>query len=456
MNIKKVILAVFSVAVILTMTGAKEIELDWNGKLRVSNSLALQLRIHISPEENKITMDSPDQGVTGIKGDLVHLSDDSLAFRIPALGVAYSAGLRDGKFQGNFQQGNATLPLILEPGSGMRRRPQTPQPPFPYTSEDVVINNEEGGAVLSATLTLPENCSSETPVAILVSGSGLQDRDETLFEHKPFAVLADALARNGIASIRYDDRGFGKSTGDAATATTDDFASDTRAVMEWLRRSGRFGAVGIIGHSEGGQIAYMLGAGEKAPDYIVSIAGPVVKGTETIVYQNGIQLLRSGVDADTVEKFCEALKKVFEYKLEHPEVSEISGARLLEFYPQSEDSALTRQLSASLKNVVATGLSNPWMAYFLRYDPASDVRSLRIPTFMIFGEKDLQVAPSLNEVPARSLAPSATVTVYPGLNHLMQHAATGNVDEYAGIEETMSEDVINDVVTFIKHNAKAN
>lgn len=452
MKIVRFLLIVFSLSVIFLMTSATEFEVDWNGKLRISNSAVLQLRLHVFSDENRVTMDSPDQGVNGIEGELVHLSDDSISFRIPNMGIEYSAGLKDGKLEGKFRQGNVTLPLVFEPGAGLRNRPQTPEPPFQYSAEEVMIKNEKGGSELSGTLTVPENCSSQTPVVILVSGSGLQDRDETLFDHKPFAVLADALARNGIASLRYDDRGCGKSKGDVVAATTEDFASDTRALMEWLRKSGRFGKVGIIGHSEGGQIAYMLAAGEGRPDFIVSIAGPVVKGTTTIAYQNGVQLRKSGIDGDTADKFCDALKKVFEYKLENPEMTEIQEDALLEFYPQGNDSQITRQLMMSLKNVVTTPSSNPWMTFFLGYDPAADVKSLNIPAFLIFGEKDMQVAPSLNEAPARKLAPNAVIKVYPELNHLMQHSLTGLVDEYKEIEETMSPEVISDIIRFIKDN----
>ncbi|MBD5379815.1 MAG: alpha/beta fold hydrolase [Bacteroides sp.] len=329
-------------------------------------------------------------------------------------------------------------------------RPQTPRLPFPYQTEEVVIKNEKGGSALAGTLTIPKNTDNSTPIVIMVSGSGQQNRDEEVFEHKPFAVIADYLARNGIASFRYDKRGVGKSTGDVLNATTADFANDAEAVMNWIRENKQFGKVGILGHSEGGLIAYMLGAKSKGSDFIVSIAGPAVQGKEIIAWQNKVALMNSGFSEPDAEKFRNALTKVFEYKLKNPDSTSINQELIDEFYSDSKINPLNAKLVASLKSVLTAKANNHWMMFFLGYNPDKDLRSLKIPAFIIYGEKDQQVPPELNYDLATKLAPKAKVIIYPGLNHLMQHAITGRVEEYKIIEETFAPEVLDDITSFIK------
>ena len=330
------------------------------------------------------------------------------------------------------------------------KRPQTPHPPFPYKTEEVVISNDKGGSTLAGTLTIPKNTDNSTPIVIMVSGSGQQNRDEEVFDHKPFAVIADYLARNGIASFRYDKRGVGKSTGDILNATTADFANDAEAVMNWIRENKQFGKVGILGHSEGGLIAYMLGAGNDTPDFIVSIAGPAVQGKEIIAWQNKVALMNSGFSEPDAEKFRNALTKVFEYKLKNPDSTSINQELIDEFYSDSKINPLNAKLVASLKSVLTAKANNHWMMFFLGYNPDKDLMSLKIPAFIIYGEKDQQVPPELNYDLATKLAPKAKVIIYPGLNHLMQHAITGRVEEYKIIEETFAPEVLDDITSFIK------
>ncbi|MDE6368230.1 MAG: lysophospholipase, partial [Muribaculaceae bacterium] len=409
----------------------------------------LKLVFHIA-KDKAVTMDSPDQGAYGIECNTVYLSSDSINVKVPSLRVNYAGHLTGDNIEGTFKQGMMKLPLVLEPGENKAKRPQTPVAPFPYTTEDVKISNSDNSVVLAGTLTIPENATKKTPIVVMVTGSGLQNRDEELFEHKPFAVIADYLARNGIASLRYDDRGFGESTGDATQATTADFASDAKAVVDWIHSQRRFGKIGIIGHSEGGQIAYILGAKKHGPDFIVSIAGPSIKGTKTIAYQNKIALLKSAIPQQQAEDFETAIEKVLDYKLTHPNQSSVADTLVAELYPQHNDDLVTRQLATAIKTSLTTQDANPWMTYFLAYDPANDMKALKIPTLIIYGEKDRQVPPSLNAAPARKFAPKATVKEYPGLNHLMQHAVTGDVEEYKTIEETISPEVLSDIVNFIK------
>ena len=423
---------------------------DWEGSLNLGGGRALRLVFHVSADDSSVAMDSPDQGAYGIEGETIFLSADSICFSVPKIMMDY-AGHRDGDvIAGTFRQGGMSLPLemrrtVIQP----MKRPQTPQPPFPYKEEEVRIDNPDGQSVLAGTLTVPDNYTRETPVVVLATGSGLQNRDEELFGHRPFAVIADYLARHGIASLRCDDRGIGGSTGDVVNATTEDFASDVRAALDWVRGQKRFGKAGIIGHSEGGIIAYMLGKEKSAPDFIISIAGPSVKGTKILAYQNKEALKKTGISDTMADDFGKAVERAFEYRLVNPVPETVSADLLASIYPQHTDGMLTQMLANSVKSLLTTDDANPWMRFYLAYDPADDLSRLSVPAFIIYGEKDRQVPPSLNADVARQTASKAIVKVYPGLNHLMQHASTGAIEEYPDIEETISPDLLSDIAAFI-------
>ncbi|MDE7350070.1 MAG: alpha/beta hydrolase [Muribaculaceae bacterium] len=424
---------------------ARNLTGDWSGQLKVTPQMSMKLVFHI--DDNAVSLDSPDQGAYGIPGELVFLSEDSVNVKIPKIMAGFAGALNGEVLSGEFRQGGMCLPLELTQGVSKPNRPQTPQPPFPYTTEGLKITTEAG--TIAGTLTIPENADKTTPLAILVTGSGQQNRDEELFEHKPFAVIADHLARCGVASFRYDDRGIGESTGDIMSATTADFAADAEAVVSHLKKTGRFGKTGIIGHSEGGLIAYMLGAKPKTLDFIVSIAGPSIKGSKTIGYQNKVALLRSGISEKDADDFGKAMETTLEYKLSHPEAIDVSESLISGLYPQYNDSPLTKQLGESLKVVISDSATNPWMFYFVGYDPASDITKLQIPTLILYGERDTQVPAHLNADLARKLTPNAIVKEFPQLNHLMQHATTGDASEYKEIEETISPEVLEAISDFL-------
>lgn len=286
----------------------------------------------------------------------------------------------------------------------LRRRPQTPRPPFPYSTEDVTFTNDSAHATLAGTLTMPHG-KEHPPVVLMVTGSGLQNRDEELMGHRPFAVIADYLARHGIASLRYDDRTFGQSTGgDVKNATTRDFAGDAKAGLAWLRQSGRFAKVGILGHSEGGAIAFMLAA-EGLPDFIVSLAGPAVRGDSLLLAQNKALLGALG-SLMTIEK-----------------------VRV---------------------NVLLAG--NAWLRYYIDYDPQPDIARTHCPVMALNGSKDMQVIASQNLPALRRHLPTDSrhlIKEYAGLNHLFQHCQSGHPNEYATIEETIAEEVLQDITRWI-------
>ena len=383
---------------------------SWSGKLKVG-AMSLTIVLHLDQVDGnvKVSLDSPDQGAKGIPASKEYLSDDSVAVKIVSLGATYRARLKDGKLDGTFSQSGMSIPLEMSKGIAEVKRPQMPKTPYPYKTEEVTFRNEADGATLSGTLTWPVGYNkNQKPVMVLfVSGSGQQNRDEEVMNHKPFLVIADYLARQGIATLRYDDRATGKSVGgDVKNATTADFSRDALAGIDFLRSKKAFSKVGILGHSEGGSIAFMLGS-QKKVDFIVSLAGPTVKGDTLLAAQSNRILSLSGQPATmTVEKY---------------------------------------------RQTVAT-MNQPWLNWFNDYDPTNDIRQIRCPIFALNGDRDCQVISTLC-LPAlrRLLQPSKKhlIKEYPSLNHLFQHCTTGLPDEYSQIEETISPEVLQDIAQWI-------
>ena len=273
---------------------------SWSGKLK-AGAASLTIVLHLEQADGfvKVSLDSPDQGAKGISGYKEYLSDDSVAIKIESLGITYRARLKEGKLDGTFSQRGFSFPLMMTKGVPVVKRPQTPKPSYSYETEEVTFTNEADSAMLAGTLTYPMGYDKkQKPMVVLfVSGSGQQNRDEELMDHKPFLVIADYLARQGIATLRYDDRATGKSEGgEVKNATSEDFSRDAAAGIDFLRNKKAFSKVGILGHSEGGTIAFMLSA-QKKVDFIVSLAGPTVKGDTLLAAQSNRILSLSGQPA---------------------------------------------------------------------------------------------------------------------------------------------------------------
>lgn len=450
---KKTIILLFALVTAFTAT-AQTIEGSWTGKLDVMGT-QLNIVFNITKGDGgafACTMDSPDQSVKGIPAEISVADGTKVKITVLAINATYEGELKDGLLKGTFSQGGMSFPLELKPGKLERNRPQTPKEPYPYKTEEVTFTNTADNATLCGTLTYPTGYEtakkSTVPVVIMVTGSGLQNRDEELFDHKPFLVLADYLARNGIASLRYDDRGIGKSTGDAASATTENFMKDAQAAVDFARHTGKFGCVGVLGHSEGGAIAFMLGARGKA-DFIVSMAGPGVSGKDILLAQNRMGLTQSGVPANITDDFCKVLDKVFDIMASGEKVSQPT-MKVTEIAMQTGvtlPAPLVQNLAKSLE------ISTPWLRYFVGYDPSTDIRAVKCPTMAVNGSKDVQVLASENLAGIRQLLPQNSLNLvkeYPGLNHLFQHCATGMTTEYAQIDETLSPEVMQDIATWIK------
>lgn len=403
----------------------------WSGKLDVQGT-KLSLVFHLDGENP--SMDSPDQGAEGIPIQVSRPASNTIKVIIPSLGASYEGVWMIRQIVGTFTQMNASFPLTLTPGENKPARPQTPKPPYPYQTEEVSFTN--GDVVLNGTLTLPPGCSRETPVLVMVTGSGIQNRDEELFEHKPFAVIADALARAGYATLRYDDRGFGSTGGNPLAWTTEDFKSDAEVAVNLLRS--RFDKVGVLGHSEGGTIALMLAAENKV-DFIVSLAGMVVSGAETLVSQNKISLLQAGVPEDIAEEYCKLLEKSFSVK--------VNGGTM----PDPSDFDIPEGLKRNYMAVL-NQIQTPYMAQFLTLDVRPLLADIRCPVLALNGTKDIQVDHESNLDALRNglkASDANHIESVESANHLLQQCKTGAVTEYRTIEETISPKVLETVIAWL-------
>ena len=403
----------------------------WSGALEVQGT-KLTLVFHLD-EENP-TVDCPDQGIRGFHIEVDRGDFGKITLLIPSISATYEGQLMMNKIFGTYSQMGVSLPLTLTPGEPKLNRPQTPQPPFPYAQEEVSFAN--GNAVLQGTLVLPEGWSRKTPVLIMVTGSGLQNRDEELFEHKPFAVIADALARAGIATLRYDDRGFGASTGDIINCTTEDLKNDALAGIRLLRE--RFDNVGVIGHSEGGTIALML-AEEKQADFIVSLAGMVVSGAEMLLWQNRNELPRLGIDAETTDTYCKALEATF--------TALVEGRP----FPNAADYKLPEALRQNLQTVQAQ-LEMPYLRYFVKLDVSQRLGQIACPVLALNGTRDQQVEYERNLGALRAglpTRPGNKIVPVEGVNHMFQHCTTGLVQEYREIEETFAPEALEIIIQWL-------
>lgn len=447
------------------LTSAQDLRGAWKGLLEVGPA-KLNIVFHIH-DDNNVTMDSPDQGAMELPTKVVCMQEDSISVTLPRLGAQYAGKLVGEKINGTFSQMGHSFPLILKRGEIKMNRPQTPQPPFEYTTQEVVFHNKgidaktglptEGGeAWLGGTLTYPKGFKTGMPVILMVTGSGQQNRDEELMGHKPFLVIADYLARHGIATLRYDDRGVGKSTGNMAMITLQSNMLDAEAGIDYLKSTKKFGKIGVLGHSEGGIISYMLAARGKA-DFVVSLAGPVLPGDSVLLMQNRDVLTTAGLDKDNVEKYATALSRVFKYRMSEQKMKFSDKPESL--VPMlTMDIALLPELRKNLIKTVKM-VDSPWLVSYLKYDPATDIRKINSPVMLIIGDNDKQVNATANIQAAENILPKAVkakslLKAYPTLNHLFQPSETGSPGEYAKIETTISEEVLDDITSWITKTAK--
>ncbi|GGY39785.1 alpha/beta hydrolase family protein [Parvularcula lutaonensis] len=427
---------------------------DWEGELRLMGQ-RLPLVLHIEPgTDDAVTLDSPAQSAFGIAASDYGVEEGVLDLRWDALGARYVGRLsEDGEqISGQFSQNGPYFELnFIRAGTApategspraeaaMPNRPQEPQPPFPYQVVEVILPEEAGAPRLGGTLTMPDG-EGPFPGVVLLTGSGPQDRDETILGHKPFKLIADRLSRNGVAVLRLDDRGVGESGGDFAATTMDDKAADARRAMRRLADEEHVGAVGLLGHSEGGMTALLAAEGAEV-DFIVTLAGPFVKPDVLIVEQLRLALERSGVPAATVEQQTALQRRLLDAALD----ADTPGKAC------ASVAAVAEEFGEAIK-AQAGQLCTPSFFSFLRTDPAALAAGYDGPLLALFGEKDFQVPPQMNADALRAIAgdrDNVEIVVVPDANHLFQTAGTGLIEEYGEIEETMREDALEQIASFV-------
>jgi pimeloyl-ACP methyl ester carboxylesterase len=445
----------------------------WLGTLNAGGA-KLRILIHLGKGADGkplASLDSLDQGQKGLPLDVVTWDEESVKLEGKALGVVYEGKLDEtGKeLKGEWKQGGATLPLDLQQvdSEPQANRPQTPKRPFPYNEIEVAYENTAAGVKIAGTLTVPRTAGPH-PAVLLITGSGAQDRDETIFNHKPFLVLADYLTRREIAVLRVDDRGVGGSTTAATEATTADLAEDVRSGIEFLKSRPEIDAahIGLIGHSEGGTIAPLVASQSADVAFIVMLAGSAVTGEE-VLYQQGAALLKAAGASDKVLAAQRELQsRMFTVVKATPDVQEAvekMKASIAEFIDSLDDE--TRNgLGGDVKATVAAQaprVAGNWFRFLLTYDPRSSLEKTRCPVLALNGQRDLQVLPQENLAIIREALTAGgnadfEIHELPRLNHLFQTSTTGQVAEYGQIEETFAPSALEVIGNWIvRHTEKS-
>ena len=426
----------------------------WSGTTRRNGvDMRMALRVTTGPAGTEAKFDAPDMLAMGMPVTALARQGDQVRFTLPTAGVSFTGQIRDQSLSGEWTDGSTSLferagadPLATAP-----RRPQTPQPPFPYREVEAhILNADAPNVTLAATLTLPAG-AGPFPVVVLITGSGPQDRDETAYGHKPFAVLADHLARRGVAVLRCDDRGVGGSTGRHAGATSADFASDAKAAVAWIASRPEIdaNAIGLLGHSEGGMIAPLAAMEAPSVSYLVLLAAPGVRIAEMLDAQRRALAEAQGRSAAEI-----AASDALQARL-----TAIAGGPMDRASAEGalqavlNDTRITgSSLSPAARDAIREQVLDPWFRWFIRHDPSPALAHFRGPILALNGSLDRQVLPGQNLSGIRNAAVAngdVTIIELPGLNHLFQTARTGGLGEYAAIEETMSPAALDAVSAWI-------
>lgn len=423
---------------------------DWSGRL-LTPAQEMRIRFHIEEQDEGLvgTMDSPDQDAFGIELDTVMRSDDSLRILIEDLSAEYKGVFLNGdSLEGEWIQLGRSYPLNLAKGVELSAssREQTPEAPYPYRSVDTVFSQRTDGIRLAGTITLPEG-DGPFPGLVLVSGSGPQDRDETIAQHKPFHVIADRLTKSGFAVLRYDDRGVAGSEGEFQTNTIADFVEDARAAYRFLKGYPKVNddKVGMLGHSEGGMVASRLAASkEDDPAFLVFMASPALRGDSILITQNRAILSKRGMKAELVDAQVKVLDSITTY---------IRNGRDPAFVDQRTRESVEREFGGFIDSSGQARLmkrykqySNvAWFRSFIKDDPSRSYRKLDLPVLALFGENDLQVLPGPNARKMRNAFEEdedLRIEVIPGVNHLFQPDSSGLPSRYGRIDTTIHPPVL--------------
>lgn len=447
-----------TLALASTAAAQSGLEGAWSGTLNAGGA-RLRLTLDIARQADGTlagTMVSVDQGGTRMPVRVLPRGDTAVRIELVGVPAAFRGRVSANRdtLAGAWEQGGAALPLTLTRGAGntaARARPQEPKPPFPYRAEEVSFASVPGVRI-AGTLTVPRG-NGPFPAAVLITGSGPQDRDESLMGHKPFLVLADYLTRRGVAVLRMDDRGVGGSTGNFATATSEDFSRDVEAAVRFLgtRREVARAKIGLIGHSEGGVIAPMVATRGPGVAYVVLLAGTGVPGDSLLPLQSAAILRANGAPESVVRVQGEQLRRLYAAVRAGGDSAAVATRVRASLNP------MERAMGANAPDSIPPQLAQlltPWFRYFLTYDPRPALRRLTVPTLALNGSLDLQV-PARENLPAIEAALRAAgnrdfrIVELPGLNHLFQTARTGSPTEYAEIEETLAPAALEAVASWI-------
>ncbi|QLC67873.1 alpha/beta hydrolase [Flavobacterium sp. LPB0248] len=446
---KKIILFIFLIFS-SSKSFAQDISGHWNGVLKLPNN-ELRVVFNLTKTQNGYTSttDSPDQNAKGIPVKSTTFENSVLKLDIPAVGGSYEGKLNaDNVFVGKITQNGHTLDLNLSKGNIEIVRPQEPKQPFPYYTEDVKFENKKDQVTLAGTLSLPKK-EGNFPVVILISGSGAQNRDEEALQHKPFLVLADYLTRKGIAVLRFDDRGFGESTGDFKSATTTDFVKDVQAGVDYLktRKEINKNKIGLIGHSEGGVIAPIVAGNSKDISFIVLMAGAGIRGDKLLLLQKELIEKRKGISEAMIQQNKEILKGAYDIIVESTVNDDNLKASVTAYFK-------SKLLSDDQAKTVTDQITGPWIYNFLKLDPAAYLEKVKCPVLAINGSKDLQVPAeanlqNINKALTKAENKKVTIKELPNLNHLFQECKTGLPEEYASIEQTISPTALEQISSWV-------
>lgn len=441
---------VFTVFSFVSSLFAQEIAGDWYGQLDIQGT-KLRINFHVVNNDGTYTttMDSPDQMAVGIPTNETIVKENSIKVSIKSMMITYEGTLVESVIKGTFTQGSMKIPLDLSrkkiEKSVAKKKSQEPSKPYPYKSIDVTFVNQKANIKLVGTLTLPKDIEKPA-VAILISGSGPQNRDEEFLGHKPFLVVADFLTKNGIAVLRFDDRGVAKSEGTQKDATSADFATDVESAIAYLKTRDDINTkkIGLIGHSEGGFIAPMVASkNKKEVAFIILLAGTGVEGDKVLLSQGEKMGELVGISTKELaynNKVRESLFNIIKKNTDLTIIKE-KATTYLKTEQQNTENPFSKELTDEMINQQVKSLSSKWMVYFIKTNPRQFLKQVTCPVLALNGTKDVQVIPKLNlNGIKKGLKKSKDITIIKldNLNHLFQTCETGAVDEYAKIEETFS------------------
>lgn len=458
------LLSIPFILITLISVQAQDLEGSWKGELSIM-ARKLPIIFHFEQIENewKGSMDSPSQGAKGIHVDKVLHAAPMVSVELEKFKITYEGLLMNDTIKGTFTQSGVEIPLDLirmaEEELLGTPKPQEPKEPYDYEVIETSFQNLKAGIMLKGTITKPKGMGP-FPAVVLVSGSGEQNRNGEIFGHKPFLVIADYLTKNGIAVLRYDERGTGESEGVFEEASSFDFEKDAEVALNHLKKFPFVNQLksGVIGHSEGGMIAWIMAAETKGMSFAVSLAGPTVPISELMMQQSQDVLTSYGASEDLIEeqrKVNKVLYKVFEETEDFDDLKgNLTAALRAHLQEVNKLDSMSQEQIQELEDAYSQMVS-PWYFNFMKFDPQPYISQTKIPVLALFAEKDIQVNGGVNyqtleEIKKQKGLDNISLTIYAGLNHLFQTAETGAIDEYAQIEETFNEEVLADIVTWIK------